>query len=160
MGEREMLERAAKAAGIEIVGYADRMLALPKYDGSLIVRHPAGGDVEWNSREDDGDALRLAVKLSITLDFSGRSETVQARVYAHLPKKYRWWASSGPHWVRQEYVPEEMWTTGRAEDVRFAEWYLQNEPEVVRGLEAATRLAITRAAASLTPAPEHGENHG
>jgi hypothetical protein len=54
MEDRELLERAAKAAGYELqvtaVGGKDR-LYLP---GEL---HP------WNPLTDDGDALRLAVKL-------------------------------------------------------------------------------------------------
>jgi hypothetical protein len=67
MTDRELLELAAKAAGIDVVGYADRLLVLPEYDGSLIRRHENGGDVEWNPLADDGDAFRLAVKLGITM---------------------------------------------------------------------------------------------
>lgn len=44
------------------------MLVLPKHDGSLIVRHPAGGDVEWSPLADDGDALRLAVTLRMNIN--------------------------------------------------------------------------------------------
>jgi hypothetical protein len=63
MTDRELLELAAKAAGIDVVGYADRLLVLPEYDGSLIRRHENGGDVEWNPLADDGDALRLYTRL-------------------------------------------------------------------------------------------------
>lgn len=56
--DRELLERAAKAAGYELqpltVGGSDR-LYLP---GEM---HP------WNPLTDDGDALRLAVKLGISI---------------------------------------------------------------------------------------------
>ena len=49
MTDRELLELAAKAAGYE--------------------RNSAGpiGPCEWNPLEDDGDALRLAVRLGILL---------------------------------------------------------------------------------------------
>src|SRR5699024_3981764 len=49
MEDRELLELAAKAAGYE--------------------RNSAGpiGPCEWNPLEDDGDALRLAVKLGVDL---------------------------------------------------------------------------------------------
>jgi hypothetical protein len=55
MTDRELLELAAKAAGIDIVGWVD--------DGPL--------DIEcllWNPLTDDGDALRLAVKLGLALN--------------------------------------------------------------------------------------------
>jgi len=70
MTDRELLELAAKAAGIDVVGYADRLLVFPEYDGSLIRRHENGGDVEWNPLADDGDALRLAVILGLVVDCS------------------------------------------------------------------------------------------
>jgi hypothetical protein len=53
MNDRELLELAAKAAGMSITpnwSYADGLIA----DGEL-----------WNPLTDDGDALRLAVKLGI-----------------------------------------------------------------------------------------------
>ena len=46
MTDRELLERAAKAAGI----------------------HPHDIECTWNPLTHDGDALRLAVKLGITID--------------------------------------------------------------------------------------------
>ena len=67
MTDRELLELAAKAAGIEVVGFANRLLVLPNYEGSFVIRHPRGGDVEWNPLADDGDALRLAVKLGMNV---------------------------------------------------------------------------------------------
>ncbi len=52
MTDRELLELAAKAAGVTI-----------KYNylGTQDARYP------WNPLEDDGDALRLAVKLNLTV---------------------------------------------------------------------------------------------
>ena len=66
MTDRELLEKAAKAAGLQ-------------YDPTVKARHgllvsdPALGKcqsetVPWNPLTDDGDALRLAVKLGIDLD--------------------------------------------------------------------------------------------
>lgn len=56
MTNREMLEFAAKADGYSITkgssGYREFMCK---------------GGVEWNPLEDDGDALRLAVRLGILL---------------------------------------------------------------------------------------------
>lgn len=59
---RELLELAAKAAGKVIVDGDD--------DGTLYVQCPHDDRGErWNPLTDDGDALRLAVKLEI---FTGR----------------------------------------------------------------------------------------
>lgn len=60
MDDRELLEAAAKAAGMSgtAVDYDDRLVFLE--DGK-----PAS--IEWNPLTDDGDALRLAVKLNITV---------------------------------------------------------------------------------------------
>lgn len=55
--DRELLEYAAKAAGYEVAGLAD--------DGESLLL--VGHQYPWNPRKDDGDALRLAVKLRIDL---------------------------------------------------------------------------------------------
>lgn len=63
MTDREMLEMAARAAGIP--HGADRIdcgLSLTNEDG----KHTSLP--QWNPLDDDGDALRLAVKLCIGLD--------------------------------------------------------------------------------------------
>jgi hypothetical protein len=52
VSDRELLELAAKAAGIELTG-ADRAAWLNQ------------SSYGWNPRDDDGDALRLAVALNI-----------------------------------------------------------------------------------------------
>ena len=56
MADRELLESAAKAAGI----VWDRDSEI--WYGEPFVRH------DWNPLTDDGDALRLAVKLRMTVD--------------------------------------------------------------------------------------------
>lgn len=54
MNDKELLELAAKAAGIKI-------LPFHRGGGFCIV----GQRMTWNPLEDDGDALRLAVKLNL-----------------------------------------------------------------------------------------------
>ena len=54
MTDRELLELAAKAAGYEYLWNID----------SLLIKGSSG---RWNPLTDDGDALRLAVKLGIEI---------------------------------------------------------------------------------------------
>ena len=61
MTDRELLEAAAKAAGIELGGWCEELDAFWK--GKT-------GDGIWNPITDDGDALRLAVKLGLVVDCS------------------------------------------------------------------------------------------
>ncbi len=66
--DRELLELAARAAGLVVAGLADKMLVDPeRRAGGLIVVTPTGGHTAWNPLTDDGDALRLAVTLKIDL---------------------------------------------------------------------------------------------
>ena len=65
MTDREMLEFAAKAAGIDLIQmppgvYRNATGAKPENN--------AFGLPTWNPLTDDGDALRLAVKLQMSLD--------------------------------------------------------------------------------------------
>ena len=57
MTDRELLEAAAKAAGFDIDYLA----------GKAIRRESDGQPVYWNPLADDGDALRLAVKLKLNV---------------------------------------------------------------------------------------------
>lgn len=67
MTDREMLELAAKAAGIQ-----------GKYSTGVIwYKNPFGDEAGFNPLNDDGDALRLAVKLGLDIQQfceSGRCE--------------------------------------------------------------------------------------
>lgn len=54
MTDKELLELAAKAAGIDVEWFEEPY-------GSCFVL----GDKKWNPLTDDGDALRLAVKLGL-----------------------------------------------------------------------------------------------
>ena len=58
MTDRELLELAAKAAGIDCVWNGNTFEYKPRFEVNWIV---------WNPLTDDGDALRLAVKLGLVL---------------------------------------------------------------------------------------------
>jgi hypothetical protein len=61
MNDRELLERAAKAAGYEF-RYADQLLGCEVWNDAMEQSE------FWNPLDDDGDALRLAVVLGIEID--------------------------------------------------------------------------------------------
>lgn len=66
VNDRELLERAAKAAGMETMWDQPRGAR----NGVLRARYPGSGDAfpHWNPLTDDGDALRLAVKLGLYIE--------------------------------------------------------------------------------------------
>ena len=63
MTDRELLEAAAKAAGLTLGAWSDDY-------GAFMYRGVEPGKSWWNALTDDGDALRLAVKLGISVSFS------------------------------------------------------------------------------------------
>ena len=65
MTDRELLELAAKAAGYKIL-YWNVADIYSERSGEVAFVVAVG---EWNPLTNDGDALRLAVKLGIGLDF-------------------------------------------------------------------------------------------
>ena len=66
MTDRELLELAAKAAGMPHQWCdAWNAMAKPRPDGGFFF------DKVWNPLRDDGDALRLAVKLRLDVDCAG-----------------------------------------------------------------------------------------
>ena len=79
MTDKELLELAAKAAGIELTqGYGEPAWRCMFYQDENYECF------YWNPIDDDGDALRLAVKLEMELDFSDdeTSATKELRVRA------------------------------------------------------------------------------
>ncbi|HBP6529302.1 TPA: hypothetical protein L6A81_27065 [Pseudomonas aeruginosa] len=64
MNDRTLLELAARAAGYKLSWSYDNHCCWINE-----MRHDF--DVTWNPRDDDGDALRLAVTLGIQLHFEG-----------------------------------------------------------------------------------------
>ncbi len=65
MNDRELLEAAAKAAGMQVrcVGNGEKSAAFTFY--------VEPSQLWWSPLVDDGDALRLAVKLSLTVAIRG-----------------------------------------------------------------------------------------
>ncbi len=67
MTDRELLELAAKAAGIEVVEWRDSAMTDGGF-GAMLTKGGIGSRTWWNPLTDDGDALRLAVKLGVIID--------------------------------------------------------------------------------------------
>lgn len=83
MTDRELLELAAKAAGIEywVVRFAPRANPIEKLHTAF-----GGETVEWNPLESDADALRLAVKLDMLCDFCGDATAAFGNTWHYEPK--------------------------------------------------------------------------
>lgn len=82
MDVRTMLELAAKAAGLKHVNYAGS-----DYDGKLglqLVDEIGRQANLWNPLTDDGDALRLAVKLGIAVFHAGATHLCESEDGAYL----------------------------------------------------------------------------
>lgn len=69
MSDIQLLKDAAKAAGWLVVGETNKMVCSENdlAKGGLCIRTGEGFDSFWNPLTDDGDALRLAVKLKLDL---------------------------------------------------------------------------------------------
>lgn len=63
MDDRALLELAAKAAGIETAFWNDGQEVHSSGEGFILPSNRL-----WNPLTDDGDALRLAVKLALNID--------------------------------------------------------------------------------------------
>ena len=117
MTDRELLELAAKAAGV--VGH----FASDGEDSPIFFHNPKNPSIwgQWNPLTDDGDALRLAVKLRIDVAQSGaigvNSDSFTAAV-CHFPVKTRSgierWQSIG------EQVGSDTYAATRRSIVRAA----------------------------------------
>ena len=147
MEDRELLEAAAKAAGMKTRPFATNSATLWHERGERDM-------VAWNPLTDDADLHRLAVALRITLDFRAVSDSIPAAVIAMIPRNRQ--REAGASWVNVAYVPDAMLTNGNDGDAKFARFKLE-EPGMVRGLEEATRRAIVRAAAAMCPREPHND---
>lgn len=79
MNDKELLVMAAKAAGLEIAGPVEWYVPQHgHYDGGFVVGNDKGGDSLWNPLTDDADALRLAVKLGISIIQSGATRVCES----------------------------------------------------------------------------------
>jgi hypothetical protein len=103
MTDRELLEAAAKAADIDLVPYVWNKGTGFDNEGFTVA---GKGGLEWNPLEDDGDALRLAVKLGISFG-----------LYTGLAKT---WASCGHHKSKLEYHGSDACAATRRAIVRAA----------------------------------------
>lgn len=119
MTDRELLELAAKAAGIECRWVTDRRVTRNKFGMPAHHRLPDTMYVdgrEWNPLEDDGDALRLLTKLAF-----------RELYISEIGASVSWRRNGSPHGIKcDEYASEHG-----------------------GDLNAATRRAIVRAAAAL-----------
>ena len=82
MNDKELLELAAKAAGIEYTGEGYARAVLSGTHGHF-------ENYPWNPLTDDADALRLAVKLSLLFDLPETYESVRALYYEELNNDLR-----------------------------------------------------------------------
>ncbi|HEJ2276525.1 hypothetical protein [Pseudomonas aeruginosa] len=74
MNDRELLELAARAAGYQF-SYSYRSLSSPAVP---VILAETGRWRKWDPRHDDGDALRLAVKLRLDITFYNGFQEVAA----------------------------------------------------------------------------------
>jgi hypothetical protein len=144
--DRDLLERAAKAAGVFLTpqtmaevfpGFEWCESDTPVFDDGVLIGtvawfgddgKPAGTEKrEWNPLTDDGDALRLAVKLRLDLDHNA-------------PQDQHLYVCASRCGCEMMYAPvsevEELDDEGQR--------------------QAATRRAIVRAAASMAERPAQG----
>jgi hypothetical protein len=106
MTDRELLKAAAKAAGIE---YSD-MDGGARYDPKPGIMQTY---VRWNPLVDDGDALRLAVKLDISLDFA---EWVQTAFYGVDRFVQEHWNGDDPYAATRRAIVRAAAKMGEADE--------------------------------------------
>lgn len=75
MTDKEMLELAAKAAGYELIRWNNAL--------GFVIRNADGYPQKWNPLAQDGDALRLAIKLGICIVFMEDHDSVGAEHSRH-----------------------------------------------------------------------------
>ena len=76
MSDREILELAAKAVGIDLVWHGNT-------DPWCFAE--IGPGIKWNPLTDDGDALRLAVKLGLAVSI----DSVEQETWAHHEQAFK-----------------------------------------------------------------------
>lgn len=79
--DKELLELAAKAAGLQVDGLACKAIVQMDDELALLILNDLGGHLIWNPLRSDGDALRLAVKLDIHLRFYRKHVDADADVH-------------------------------------------------------------------------------
>ena len=84
--DRELLELAAKAVGMHVK--AQRVDADDKFTHLVVGQKFKPEKIDWNPLTDDGDALRLAVRLNIEFACFDDSQKVNAGVWSEDSKPY------------------------------------------------------------------------
>lgn len=87
MEDRELLELAARAAGM------DYLVWTPGTSPIVPAERRINGQMHWNPIHDDGDALRLAVKLNICLEFTHCEDDAPV-IYCGRAEARRYWPMS------------------------------------------------------------------
>lgn len=81
MTDHNLLELAAKAAGYKVHDDPNFNTFWVHPEGAVIDFYGELPIVKWNPLKDDGDALRLAVKLNIAINFGFAATQVNCDVY-------------------------------------------------------------------------------
>jgi hypothetical protein len=122
MTDRELLELAAKAAGVEIATWSNCQA------GGFLSKDcaPERRERFWNPLTDDGDALRLAVNLRLTV-----------HTYDEDNSPSSWGVSAGPAWA-DECVPHDSdpYAATRRAVVRAAAAI--GQPQAASGVDAGS----------------------
>lgn len=108
MSDRELLELAAKAVGIKTT---------PSLSGGIWI--PEGSELqrEWNPLIDDGDALRLAVKLKLIIQASGfRHGGLGNLIVVYDPST----TIAEPNYAHEEIANEDAYSSTRKAVVKVA----------------------------------------
>ena len=146
--DRELLELAAKAAGLHIKGhqvdYNDTFTHLVV--GAKFTKQKD----KWNPLTDDGDALRLAVKLNMRIDHRTCSNTTYPFSVIAFPQKLEWAPKrTAELQLVSLMMPKGGFIGGLAE--YCDEKYPKEPDDTTEYLDhyAATRRAVVRAAAEI-----------
>lgn len=118
MSDRELLELAAKAVGIAgkwVRNYGcGEYFYLGSHDG-IMIKHPSGGVAVWNPLEDDGEALRLAVRLGISLEIDSiHCDDPEVAVIAYGDEVYQASLGSDPYTATRRAIVRAAAEIGRA----------------------------------------------
>jgi hypothetical protein len=109
MTDRELLELAAKATGIELYISVSRYTKTTKY-----FSRKGGFQNPWNPLEYDGDALRLAVKLGLLVHGSDSPSTVWCQV-GECPDAFLEAAKPDPYAATRRAITRAAAEIGRSD---------------------------------------------
>ncbi len=141
--DRELLELAAKAIGLEIKPAEVKNVTAQGDDRFIgYLTEPEQWPRGWfDPLTNDGDALRLALALNIEYEFQSSCIVVAevSRIGGSIFDK--------KHSATVDYVPEEMFASSYGPDISHANYLVSTG--MIRGKASAVRLAIVCAAAEV-----------